>query len=430
MKQIKIILILSVITFCAQANDDVPLLTDSELTQNLPARSLGSLSLDLKNQSIWQQNDNVTTSDRISARLYGNSHINQYIGLDLNARLRSQVNSRGHYQVEKNSRLDLQSFALNYTPNSDWRFIAGRTNIRNGVASGFNPTDWFKENSQVIFDTLDTADRREDRLGVVTLMGVWLNRDSIVNFGYRPNLHARPNTVASNRDVIGLGVDRTNPQDSIFIKYSQSSWDNLSLTLSSLYQRDQPSLGTELSFAVQDNLVLYSEWFGQRRQSLTDSAQKMHGQQQFYHQFANGLTWSLQESWVGNEDISLSFEHHFNETGLTQHQLRGWRRAIAQNNRPAYRIASLANVKQEPLAKQQLFSRFVWNNFWGDNDLTAITTITPMDGSGFNQVTLSAPIIPALRIDLQGYHYFGKANTIYGSSGRKNGLILSFIYTI
>ncbi|WP_434777991.1 hypothetical protein [Neisseria sp. Ec49-e6-T10] len=438
MNQTKLIICLSAILLIQDvlANDDIPSLPSfsHESVTDSSSQALGSLSLDLKSQAMadWAEHDSPIASGRISTRLYGQGNISDSLSIELNTRLRSQINSREHYQAEKNIRLDIQSLALNYTPTENWHWIAGRTNIRNGVASGFNPTDWFKNNSQVIFESLDTTDRREDRLGVFALMGVWLNTDSVLSFGYRPNLPVKSKTVASNSKVIGMGLDRTNNQDAFFIKYSPSpaSWNNLSLTVSSLYQSTQPSLGTELSLTVLDNLVLYSEWFVQRRQNLADEAQSNIGNQRFYHQLVNGVTWSLPESLVDNKDISMSLEYHFNEAGLKQSQLGSWRRAIAHSDWRARSIASLANIKQEPLAQQQFFNRMVWNNFWKNNDLSIITTVTPMDGSGFSQVTLSTPVMPALRMNLQGYHYFGSHNTIYGSTGRKGGIMLSFTYTI
>lgn len=418
-------------------NVNVPFLPDSalEAADALASHPLGPFSLELKGQTManWQRQDSAITSGRVSARLYGQGAIAGPLGIELNTRLRTQANSREHYRAEKNIRLDVQSFAFRYSASPAWSWVAGRTNIRNGVASGFNPTDWFKDNSQVVFDSLDAADRREDRLGVVAVQGIWLNEDSVLSFGYRPNLHAKPDTVASNSDVVGLGLDRTNSKDAIFVKYAPSpaSWNNLSLTLSSLYQRDQPSLGGELSFAALDNVVLYSEWFIQRRQSLINEAIYADSRDmRFYSQLVSGFTWSLPESMVASEDIALSVEYHINEAGLKQRQLGAWRDRIAQGDRQARRIAQLAGTKQEPLAQQQLFSRLAWNDFWRDNDLSLITTVTPMDGSGFSQLTFSAPVMPALRIDLQGYHYFGSSNTIYGSAGRQDGVMLSFIYTI
>lgn len=439
MNQLRLLTCLG-IGFCclmAQAGDDVPFLPVSaqESVEPLATHALGPFSLELKGQGMsdWQQHDHAVTSGRVAARLYGQGDISGPFGIELNTRLRTQVNSRENYQAEKNIRLDVQSLAFSYTPSPAWHWLGGRTNIRNGVASGFNPTDWFKDNSQVIFESLDTADRREDRLGSVALVGVWLNADSLLSFGYRPNLHSKPDTLASNADVAGLGLDRTNNQDAIFIKYSPSpaSWNNLSLTVSSLYQNDQPSLGSELSLALLDNLVLYSEWFGQRRQNLTDEATRSgHGDMRLYNQLASGFTWSVPESMAANEDISLSVEYHFNEAGIKQSQLSSWRQAIAQGDKQARSSAHLAGVRQEPLAEQQLFGRMSWNDFWDDRDLSLITTVTPMDGSGFSQLTISAPVIPALRLELQGYHYFGSSDTLYGSTGRKDGFMLSLVYTI
>jgi hypothetical protein len=425
------------LSLMAQANDNVPTLPSSAQEPMAASnhRPLGPFSLELKSQAMadWQRHDSAITSGRLAARLYGQGDISGPFGIELNTKLRTQGNSRENYRAQNNIRLDVQSLAFSYNPSSSWRWVAGRTNIRNGVASGFNPTDWFKDNSQVIFESLDTADRREDRLGVVALEGIWLNEESVLSFGYRPNLHAKSDTVASNSDVVGLGLDRTNNQDAVFVKYAPSpaSWNNLSLAVSSLYQTDQPSLGGEISLAALDNLVLYSEWFGQRRQNLTDEATRAgQGDMRFYNQVASGFTWSIPDSIVGNEDVALSIEYHINEAGLKQSQLGSWRSAVAQGNRQARSIALLAGTKQEPLAEQQFFGRLAWNDFWGDNDLSFITTVTPMDGSGFGQLTFSAPFQPNMRLDLQGYHYFGNSNTLYGAAGRKDGWMLSFIYTL
>lgn len=439
MNRAKLTICLSASLCClmVQANDEVPSLPASALESvaGSPARSLGPFSLEFKGQGMsdWPQHDPAKTSGRIAARLYGQGDLSGSFGIELNTRLRTQISSREHYQAERNIRLDVQSLAFSYNSDPAWRWLAGRTNIRNGVASGFNPTDWFKDNSLVIVESLDIADRREDRLGVVALTGIWLNTDSVLSFGYRPNLHAKPDTLGSNADIAGLGLDRTNNRDAFFVKYAPApaSWNNLSLTLSSLYQNDQPSLGAELSLAVRDNLIVYGEWFSQRRQSLADEAVLSNpGEMRLYNQLATGLTWSIPDSMVANQDISLSVEYHVNEAGLKQAQLGLWRESISRGDHQARSVGLLAGVKQEPLAQQQLFGRLAWNDFWADNDVSLITTVTPMDGSGFSQLTFSVPVTPALRFDLQGYHYFGNADTIYGSTGRKDGVMLSLVYTI
>lgn len=420
-----------------QAEDLVPDLPDSAQDSLSPAAAplLGRFSLELKGQGIadWRKHDSGVASGRVSARLTGAQELTEASGIEVDTRLRSQVNSRESYQIEQDSRLDVQSLAFTWSAIPSWRWIAGRTNIRNGVASGFNPTDWFKENSQVIIESLDTADRREDRLGVVAIEGVWLTAQSILSFGYRPDLHAKPQTAAGNAEVVGLGLDRTNNQDALFVKYAPSpaSWDNVSLTLSSLYLRNRPGLGAELSMAMSDNVVLYSEWFGQQRQSLADEAMTPdRDNQRWYNQLALGGTWSAPEVMVNDEDVAVSLEYHFNEAGLKQHQLDAWSKAIRSGNPQAGSIAALANVKQEPLATHQAFTRLAWNDFWADNDLSLITTVTPMDGSGFTQLALSIPATTELRLDLKGYHYFGATDTLYGSSGYKDGVMISFIYTL
>ena len=371
--------------------------------------------------------ENPFTSGRLSARLHGHSKINSEFGVQLNTRFRLEFNDQTDFDFDNDTRLDVQELALTYSPDINWTWILGRSNVRNGVASGFNPTDWFKDNSQTVVDTLDVADRRNDRLGILSFQGVFLTPDALLNFGYRPEISDKKDKLTSDKDIFGLSLDRTNAEDAFWVKYTPSRWKNLSLTGTGLYMKDKPAFGLELSLAVSESVVIYGEWSEQKRLSIaaeaigSDASIYGNTELQFYSQIATGFTWSIGNNFVGEEDVSLSLEYHYNEAGLDKDDLSVWKTSAT-----AGKISGISSRRQEPLARHQLFARLGWNDIIGDSDLSLITTYTPLDESGFSQLSLSIPSTDTTRVKLQSYVFFGGDETIYGGNTQEYGLMLTF----
>ncbi|OMH29129.1 hypothetical protein BGP75_20470 [Motiliproteus sp. MSK22-1] len=367
------------------------------------------------------------TSGRLSARLHGHSKINDEFGVQLNARFRLELNDQTEFDFDNDARLDTQELALTYSPDISWTWILGRYNVRNGVASGFNPTDWFKDNSQIVVETFDVADRRNDRLGILSFQGVFLTPEALINFGYRPEVSDGKEKLTTDKDIFGLSLDRTNSEDALWVKYTPSRWKNLSLTGTGLYIKDKPAFGLELSMAVSESVVIYGEWSEQKRLSIpaeaigSDASIYGNTELQYYSQIATGFTWSVGDNFVGDEDISLSLEYHYNEAGLDKDDLSAWKASTT-----AGKISGIANRRQEPLARHQLFARIGWNDVIGDSDLSLITTYTPLDESGFSQLSLSIPTTDTTKMKLQSYVFFGGDETIYGGNTQEYGVMLTF----
>ena len=73
-------------------------------------------------------------------------------------------------------RNDLRELFVEWQPTDTAWLELGRVNIRNGVALGFNPTDFFRPRTVIEPLTADPSVLREDRLGALMLTGQWLWR--------------------------------------------------------------------------------------------------------------------------------------------------------------------------------------------------------------------------------------------------------------
>src|SRR6201999_1263826 len=72
-------------------------------------------------------------------------------------------------------RNDLREASATWQPVVSYYLEAGRINVRNGAALGFNPTDFFKMRSLVGQASLDPSVLRQNRLGtlMVRAQTIW-----------------------------------------------------------------------------------------------------------------------------------------------------------------------------------------------------------------------------------------------------------------
>lgn len=124
-------------------------------------------------------------SQRTDLRMFGHAALSDRVGVLTNIRLRTRWAEGDDYAIGEDSHLDVQELAVDVQA-TDWLTLeAGRINVRNGVATGFNPTDWFKNDSLVVSDSFDAVDRREDRLGTLVTQAVVHGDNAVFVGGYR-----------------------------------------------------------------------------------------------------------------------------------------------------------------------------------------------------------------------------------------------------
>ncbi|MBV2358179.1 hypothetical protein KUH32_00185 [Thalassococcus sp. CAU 1522] len=426
----------------------VPVLAEApSVAQVQPAGIAGnglSATLELESR-VFANTDldgDTDTALRFQAHYFGNWAIGEKTSLNFNLRARTEIAEGRDYDFGDDFAIDIQELYLSYavTPGTSLQF--GRINIRNGVATGFNPTDWFRDDSLVLTGSAAPADRRNERLGVLALTATTTIGQTLVQLGYRPEIDADPDTVWTDADVFGMGLDRTNPSEAWFLKMTPRINDNLSFTANAVLIDDDPGLGFELSGTLGDNLVLYGEAMAQKRLSLVDEALGDTlgsaafrdgvgaGQgKEWYLQAALGLNWALPERLVGAEDISITLEYHLNEAGLSNGQIAALSGATGLDGLAASAIYGVANRRQDPLAREQVFTRIAWNDAVQDADLSLLAFYVPADHSGLAQLSLDIPVGQNGNFNLRAISTFGDDTSIYGANPNKSSVQMGFTYT-
>ncbi|SFR40069.1 hypothetical protein [Litoreibacter janthinus] len=378
---------------------------------------------------------------RVSAHYFGTFELSDRASLLFNLRGRIERAEGQTFSLDQSVNLDVQELAISYTVSPQVSLQFGRINIRNGVAVGFNPTDWFKDNSLVTAESAAPADRRRERLGVFAVTGTATVGNTLLQMGYRPKISASTGSVFSDMDSIGLGLDRTNPSDAFFIKATPQFGSNLSVTGNFLLNDGDPGLGFEVSGTIGDNLVLYGEAFAEKRLSIASEALAgglgsaafqqglgVSNQKDWELTAALGLNWALPQSFVGARDISVVLEYHLNTAGLTGSQIDTLASATGADGLAAGAVYGTASRRQEPLARNQIFTRIAWNDFWGDSDLSALGFYVPADGSGLAQISVDVPIGQNATLNLRGISTFGSSTSIYGANPTRRSLQLGMTY--
>ncbi|MFW2543783.1 hypothetical protein ACN2XU_14150 [Primorskyibacter sp. 2E107] len=379
---------------------------------------------------------------RLSAHYFGQREITDRTSLLFNLRARADTVSGRAFRFEDDFNFDVQELALSFALGPQTTVQFGRINIRNGVATGYNPTDWFKDDSLVVTGSAAPADRRNERLGVLALTGTTTIGQTLVTAGYRPEIDADMGTVWTDADNYGLQLHRTNPTEAWFLKLTPPTGNNLSLTANAVMIDGDPGLGFELSGGVGDNLVLYSEVMAQQRLSIADEALGTSlgslgfrngvgaGQGKDWHwSAALGLNWALPTQIVGQRDISLTLEYHLNTAGLSGSEIDALAGAAGPDGAAAGAIYGVAARRQEPLAQQQIFARAAWNDIWGDSDISLLGFYVQHDGSGLAQISYDVPVGRNGSFNLRGITTFGDDSSIYGANPNKSSVQMGLTYT-
>lgn len=343
------------------------------------------------------------------------------LGGDVNLSFSDRFNLREENDYDIPSRQmvrnDFREAYVTWQPVAQNYVEAGRINLRNGVALGFNPTDFFKTRTQLDLASLDPSVIREDRLGTAMLRGQSIFSNGTASIAFAPKFYAPTRVVTVSQPGISPMLDRTNAADRVLLS---AGYDIADLSPQALlyHERNQTRLGLNLSHPVGQSIVAYAEWAGGRQSNLiTDAVSygKLTGtlpasapilpQTNVDKSFRNDA--ALGFSWTSAEKITLNLEYHYHQAGLSGTDLRRWFAVgSAQQNNPAvtgelWFIRGYASDQQEPLTRQQVFLRADWvDAFTTDLELSAFAYVNLYDGSSLTQLAAN--------------YYFSNAWTIGG----------------
>ena len=204
----------------------------------------------------------------------------------------------------------LKEAYLSWQVQDDRILDLGRINARYGVATGYNPTDFFRTDAVRSTVSVDPTSLKTNRQGSVMLRGQALWNGGSLTALVSPKL-------ADQASGIGLNPDwgATNGQNRWLLAASQKLTQDLNPQwLVSGGEGQLPQWGFNLTTLVGDASVAYVEWAGGRSRLQLAQALNQPGDAAFHNQLAVGATYTTENK------LSLTLEYDYDGTALNQAQ--------------------------------------------------------------------------------------------------------------
>jgi hypothetical protein len=299
---------------------------------------------------------------------------------------------------------DFREGYLTWEPITRTYLEAGRINVHNGVALGFNPTDFFRSRTLIDQATQDPSVLREDRLGTLMVRAEHLWNGAEASIAFAPKLYTPTAIVNEAPTSTTPELDRTNATDRL-LATAGADVAGLAPQAFLYHEGSRTQFGADLSRLVSQSIVAYAEWSGGVAPSLTEQAVQYGKEtgtipaaapvpalgdsgQHFRSDVAAGA------SWTGSTaKLTVNAEFHYHDAGFDHAE---WRRWFALGDTSPTTAAELwyirafANDQQQPMAREQVFLRADRTDAVIRNlELTAFAFIDLYDGSSLVQLAAS-----------------------------------------
>lgn len=225
----------------------------------------------------------------------------------------------------------------------------GRINPRQGVAIGYNPTDYFRAGALRSVVSIDPASLRENRLGSFMLRGQALWDAGSLSALFSPRLAEQPSSAP-----LSLDLGATNSRNRWLLSLSHTISDQLRPQwLLQGGANQSPQLGLNLTSLLGEAAVGYFEWSGGRARSLLSQALAGPQDSAFRSRLATGATYTTAFK------LSLTAEYQYNGGAL---DAAGWD-ALRRGPPLAYaRYRAFSANLQDPATRHNVFLYASWQD--------------------------------------------------------------------
>jgi hypothetical protein len=245
----------------------------------------------------------------------------------------------------------------------------GRVNLRNGVATGYNPTDYFRTGAVRLAVSADPASLKQNRQGSVMVRTQKLWDHGSISAVYSPKLASQPDGGAFNPNVRG-----TNNQNRGLVTFSQALSENVKPQWLLYKQENQPlQVGLNLAMLLTNATVGYVEWSGGRSRSLLARATNGSDDSAHRNQLSTGLTYTT------SAKLTLTLEYEYNGAALPARQWNALPQT-APNNYVLY-LRQVYNGQDIPARNATLFYGTWRDAFVNRFDLSAMVRYNNADHS-------------------------------------------------
>jgi hypothetical protein len=280
----------------------------------------------------------------------------------------------------------------------------GRINVRNGVALGFNPTDFFRPRTLVGQASLDPSVLSRNRLGTLMVRAQAIGDRGAVSLLYAPKLYD-PSPLGGDPAGESMGMDprfdATNAAHRVLASAS-GSFGDLSAQAMVYLERRRSKLGLALTRPLSSSVVGYAEWaigheadlvaraidYGRQSGTLPPGAAPpipTDPSLAWRHDVAAGASWTIATR------LTLNIEYHFHQGALTRDDWSRWFAAGRANPLLApelWYLRGYAADQLEPASQHNAFVRVAWPDAALDNlEIDAFAFLNLRDGSTLTQVT-------------------------------------------
>jgi len=243
----------------------------------------------------------------------------------------------------------LKEAYLSWQPQPSLLLDAGRINGRQGVAYGYNPTDFFRTDAVRSIVSIDPNSLRDNRLGTVMLRGQQLWDSGALSVVYAPRLTDHASAAPMDPDI-----GATNARGRWLVSFSQqlaTDWKPQWLAFGG--EGQQPQLGVNLTALLGQSMVAYAEVSGGRSSSLWAQALDLPRTDSWRSRAATGLTYSTASK------LSLTLEYEYDGAGLGT---IAWN-AARFGALPRYgRYREYALAQQDTATRSNLFLYATWQD--------------------------------------------------------------------
>jgi hypothetical protein len=296
----------------------------------------------------------------------------------------------------------LREAYLSWARTEDQVIDVGRVNVRHGAATGFNPTDWFKEGALRSVVSPDPLMLRENRQGTVVLQGQKLWDAGSVTAALSPKLASAPDSA-----TFALNAGATNPRDRWLLAGSYRFNDKLNPELLLYGGADTPTqLGLNLSALVGDATVVFGEFSTGNGRSLVAQALGLPEAERSQRRAALGLTYTT------GFNLTVTAEAEYNSAAPDRD---AWNALPAADPSGPLRLLATSQTLQDLPVRRAWFVHATWKD----------ALVRRLDVSGFLRRDLEtrsqAQWLEARyhwdRVDLgvQWLLYSGGSGSIYGA---------------
>ena len=225
----------------------------------------------------------------------------------------------------------------------------GRVNVRHGAATGFNPTDWFKEGALRSVVSPDPLLLRENRQGTVVLQGQKLWDVGSMTAAFSPRLGDAPDTA-----TFALNAGATNPRNRWLLAGSYKFSDKFNPELLLYGGADTPAqMGLNLSALVSDATVLFGEFSAGKGRSLLAQALGRPDAERNQRRAALGL------SYTTGFNLTVTAEAEYNSAAPDREQ---WNALSRSDPTGPLRVLASAQTLQDLPVRRAGFVHAIWKD--------------------------------------------------------------------